>query len=98
MEVSPLSRSIPPAAIPKATGPAPSGTGGFGEVMQKLTEDYGARQQQADALMLKAAVGEPMELHEAVLAMEQASLSLHLALQVRNKLVESYQEVMRMQV
>jgi flagellar hook-basal body complex protein FliE len=98
MDISPLSRITPPAVPPKAAGPAPSATGGFGEVMQKLTEDYSAKQQQADALVLKAAVGEPMELHEAVLAMEQANLSLHLALQVRNKLVEAYQEVMRMQV
>lgn len=98
MEISPLSRIATPAALPKAGTVAPADGGGFGKVLEKLADGVTAQQRQADALTLKAAAGEPVELHEAVLAMEQAGLSMHLALQVRNRLVEAYQEVMRMQV
>jgi flagellar hook-basal body complex protein FliE len=37
-------------------------------------------------------------IHDVVIAQEKASLSLQLALQVRNKAVEAYQEMMRMQI
>jgi flagellar hook-basal body complex protein FliE len=49
---------------------------------------------QAQALMH----GEPVELHRVVLAGEEAALAFELTLSVRNKVVEAYQEVMRMQV
>ena len=48
--------------------------------------------------MAQLAAGEPVELHDVMIAMEEADLSLRLALQVRNKLVEAYQEIQRMQV
>ena len=47
---------------------------------------------------LKVASGEPVELHDVMLAQERASLGFELAVQVRNKLVEAYQDIMRMQV
>ncbi len=43
-------------------------------------------------------VGKNVELHQVVLATEQANLALQLTLQIRNKVMESYQEIMRMQV
>jgi flagellar hook-basal body complex protein FliE len=42
--------------------------------------------------------GEPIDVHEVMLNTEQASLGFSMALQVRNKLVDAYQEVMRMSV
>jgi flagellar hook-basal body complex protein FliE len=42
--------------------------------------------------------GEPEELHNVALTSQQAALSMELFLQVRNKVVQAYQEVMRMQV
>jgi flagellar hook-basal body complex protein FliE len=42
--------------------------------------------------------GEPVELHRVVLAGEEAALAFEMMLGVRNKVVEAYQEVMRMQV
>ena len=60
--------------------------------------DTSGAQKNADALAMQVATGQPVELHEAIIAMEQADLSLRMAMQVRNKLVEAYQEVMRMQV
>lgn len=53
---------------------------------------------QADKLADEAAVGGDVDLHDVMISAEKASVALQLTLQVRNKLVEAYQEVMRMQV
>lgn len=42
--------------------------------------------------------GDDVEVHEVMLATEEAKLSLQMAVQVRNKLVEAYQELNRMQL
>jgi flagellar hook-basal body complex protein FliE len=55
-------------------------------------------QKSADDKAMELAAGEPIDLHEVMLSRETASLHMQLALQVRNKLVEAYQDVMRMQI
>jgi flagellar hook-basal body complex protein FliE len=52
----------------------------------------------ADSDIQKLAVGEAQSLHEVMIHLEEAKLSFQLLAQVRNKLLEAYQEVMRMQV
>ena len=61
--------------------------------------------QQVNASMVKAeqgirdlSSGAPVNVHEVMLQMEQARLQFQLALQVRNKVIEGYQEGLRMQV
>jgi flagellar hook-basal body complex protein FliE len=44
------------------------------------------------------AVGEIENLHQVMMSLEKAKLSFELALQVRNKLLEAYQDIMRMQI
>ena len=46
----------------------------------------------------KLATGEFNNLHDVMISLEKAKLSFQLALQVRNKLLEGYQEIMRMQI
>lgn len=53
---------------------------------------------QADGKVDAVLSGEPGDLHEAVLATQKAELAFELFLQVRNKVVQAYQEVMRMQM
>ncbi len=55
-------------------------------------------QKAADDKAMELATGEPVDLHEVMISRETASLHMQLALQVRNKLVEAYQDVMRMQL
>lgn len=43
-------------------------------------------------------LGKNVELHQVVLATEQADMALQLTVQIRNKVIEAYQEIMRMQV
>jgi flagellar hook-basal body complex protein FliE len=52
----------------------------------------------SEALTNEAAIGGDVDLHDVMIAAEKASVAMQLTLQVRNKLVEAYQDVMRMQV
>ena len=52
----------------------------------------------ADDAVRRLAVGEPVNLHQVMVQLERAKLQFELVLQVRNKLVDDYQEVMRMSV
>lgn len=54
--------------------------------------------QVSDAKQRDLAMGKDVELHDVMIAAEKASVAVQLTAQVRNKLVESYQEIMRMQV
>jgi len=66
-----------------------------------LTEALNAvnsRQVEADELMRDFALGQNQNLHDVILAAEKADLSLQFTLQMRNKIVDAYQEIMRMQI
>jgi flagellar hook-basal body complex protein FliE len=80
--------------------PAPTGQAmdGFGKALFDAVQSLDAAQQEADGKSAALAAGQPVELHDVMIAQDRASLGMNLALQVRNKLVESYQEVMRMQL
>jgi flagellar hook-basal body complex protein FliE len=53
---------------------------------------------QADAGMQQLATGQAENLHQVMIALEEARLGLQLVVQVRNRLLEAYQEILRMQV
>jgi flagellar hook-basal body complex protein FliE len=55
-------------------------------------------QKTADTMAIDLASGKSQNIHETMLAATQAELSFNLMVQVRNKILEAYQEVMRMQV
>jgi flagellar hook-basal body complex protein FliE len=85
--------------LPASGGSAGQSAGAdFGSTLKQAV---GALQQlgsQADASSLALAKGDPIDIHEVMLANEQASLGFSMAMQVRNKLVDAYTEVMRMSV
>ncbi len=97
---APISPLRFPSAIP-AVAPA-SGAGGgeagFGSVLADAIGRVEQFQQNADSSIAKFLSGEDEEVHKVALATEQASMSFDLFLQVRNKVVSAYQEVMRMQM
>jgi flagellar hook-basal body complex protein FliE len=72
--------------------------GDFGSALKDAVASLGELGAKADANALKLATGESVDIHEVMLSMEHASLGMQTALQVRNKLVDAYQEVMRMSV
>ena len=84
--------------LPTTTGAGKSSGGDFGAVLKEVVGSLGQLGARADASSLAMAKGEPIDVHEVMLNTEQASLGFSMALQVRNKLVDAYQEVMRMSV
>lgn len=93
-EAAPL-RDAPAARAP--SGPAPAG-GGFGQVLEGLVSGVENRQAEARAITRSVLLGENPHLHQSVIAMQEASVAFSLMVEVRNKVVESYQELMRMPV
>lgn len=88
------------AALPIAPLPAPvaGATTGFEQVMVQGLQRLNGALVDADATLRAVAVGEAVPPHQAMLALEQARMELQLALQVRNRLLEGVQELMRMQL
>lgn len=79
---------------PSAVGPA----GSFSNVLSRLVEGVNEKQMAAGEAVRGMIGGQDVSLHQAMIAMEEASVSFQLMVEVRNKLLESYQELMRMQV
>lgn len=53
---------------------------------------------ESDNQLRRLALGEAENLHQVMMSLEKAKLSFELALQVRNRLLEAYQDIMRMQI
>lgn len=70
----------------------------FGAFLGQALENLSAIEHRADQAATRLAAGEPVDLHDVLIAAEESSVAFQLALQVRNKAVEAYQEIMRMQV
>ncbi len=85
-----------PPLITGAAAPAPAEA--FGQVLDGLVGFVDAKQDAAAAVTQRVLLGEGSQLHQSVIAMQEASVAFTLMVEVRNKLVESYQELMRMQV
>lgn len=85
----------PGAAVAPATSTAP---GSFDGTLGKMIGEVNSRQAAAGEAVGGLVSGDNVSLHQAMIAMEEASVSFQLMVEVRNKLLESYQELMRMQV
>lgn len=70
----------------------------FGELLKNAVETVNNLQHQSGRLEDAVAKGEDVNIHQAIIAGEKAGLSFRLMMQMRNKLLEAYQEVLRMQV
>ncbi len=92
--LSPLSPKLPSIG----GGAAKSEGADFGDALKQAVGALGQLGAKADASSLSLAKGDPIDIHEVMLNTEQASLGFSMALQVRNKLIDAYQEVMRMSV
>ncbi len=70
----------------------------FGSLFTKLVDEVDSTRQTAAAEAQKVMLGKSDQIHNAVISLQESSLALGLMVEVRNKLVESYQELMRMPV
>jgi flagellar hook-basal body complex protein FliE len=90
-----------PGELPGASSAPGAGAGegpGFGAILKDSLRQVNSLQHQADGAIQSLTTGGPVTLHDTMLAVQQAELSFKLMMNVRNKLVEAYQEVLRMTV
>ncbi len=88
----------PSADLGKLTGKKDqSGEVSFKDVITDFIKDVDKMQKASDKAVKDYASGEITDIHEVMVAAEEANLSFQLMMEVRNKLVESYREIMRMQ-
>lgn len=89
---------IPAArALPTAVGPGKSDPP-FSQVISKLVNEANEQQLQSEDVLRDFVTGKTDNIHDLVLSAAKADLSFRLILEIRNRLIESYQEVMRMQM
>ena len=94
-------QSIASVAIPaqsKQTSTISQVETSFGDILKNMVTETNQQQQNADQAMQQLHTGGEKNLHGAMISMEKADISLRYMIQVRNKAIDAYQEIMRMQV
>ncbi len=75
-----------------------AGESDFVSTLKNAIQSVDTLQKDADIKMQQLATGKNTNIHETMIAAEKADIALRLMVQVRNKIIEAYQEIMRMQV
>ena len=88
---------VPPVAAPPEAV-APSEPGVFQQMFQSSVAEVNSYQQNAAQATDRLLSGESEDLHKVALDTQKAELSFEMFVQVRNKVVSAYQEIMRMQI
>ena len=70
----------------------------FADTLSESLDKVNDLQKEADKAIEDFATGKTRNIHETMIAVNKADLAFRLTMQVRNKIVEAYQEVMRTQV
>ncbi|WP_165589632.1 flagellar hook-basal body complex protein FliE [Lederbergia galactosidilytica] len=70
----------------------------FGTYLKNAIDEVNSAQVQSTEATQKLLNGQEIELHDVMITAQKASITMQAALEIRNKAVEAYQEVMRMQV
>ena len=70
----------------------------FKDTLKSFLKDVNSMQHHADKSIEKMVAGEITDIHQVMLAVEEANLSFNLMMEIRGKMMEAYQELMRMQV
>jgi flagellar hook-basal body complex protein FliE len=89
-----LSPVLPKSSAETVRQPEKSFSDMLGESIGKVE----LKQAEAEQAIEKLAAGDSNNLHQTMIALEKAEISLELMLQVRNKIVAAYEEIKRMQI
>ena len=97
-----VSRVLPTGTDNQSTSgvgaPKSTGSVSFREVLEKSLGEVNNLQSVAEEKIQKFATGEVTDLREVMVAAEEANLAFEFTLEIRNKIVEAYQELFRLQV
>lgn len=97
MKIEPLNFDFPSIKNTKASTKE-NPLNSFSQMLEEAISKVNNLQNKADEMMKKLAAGEVKDIHEVMIALEEANISLQFTLQIRNKVIEAYQEIMRMQI
>jgi flagellar hook-basal body complex protein FliE len=70
---------------------------GFGDLMDNLVQKVDGMQKSADASVVDVVSGKETDIHQVAVKVQEAGVAFDLMLGVRNRLMDAYQELMRMQ-
>lgn len=97
--IGPLNPNLQVPELPRPRGLDEPGNGAsFGQVLREAITTTNDLQVQSNQEIQKLMAGETQDLHETMIAVQKADLSFQMMMQVRNKLLQAYQEIMRMQM
>ena len=88
----------PTASQPTAVSGADGAGNGFGDMVGKAINSLESSQSTADNLATQAATGQLQDVQQYMVASTEASLSTELTVAVRNKALDAFNEIMRMQI
>ena len=100
-KVSNISSLIPKIKVPSVEGLLTTQKKtevSFEETMKKFINDVDSAQKFAGESVEKLITGEIKDIHDVMVAVQKAGTSFELMMEMRNKMIEAYREVMRMQV
>jgi flagellar hook-basal body complex protein FliE len=83
--------------IKQAAGPA-AGTPSFKETLGSFLNDVNGLQQKADESIKKMAAGEINDVHQVMSSVEEANVAFNMMMEIRTKVMDAYQEVMRIRL
>ena len=90
--------SVDPRAAYGGVKPVQDQQASFADQLKNAMSEVNQMQTQRDSMVEQMATGEATEVHDVMIAAKESQLAFELLLEIRNKLLESYQEIMRMQV
>jgi flagellar hook-basal body complex protein FliE len=94
---SPVIKTRPDEVKAATLGNQSNGTS-FGDVLENAIQQVSNLQQEAGSESQKLLTGNTQDIHSAMVALQKADVSFQMMMQVRNKLVSAYQEIMKTQV
>ena len=84
--------------VRKGLNPSPTGGTSFSDILKKSVEGVNALQKQADVAIDDLVLGGNKDIVQTMIAVEKADISFRLMMRVRSKIMQAYEEIMRMQV
>lgn len=95
--ITPIKRITPPDSQSQTQG-AKGVTPDFGKILAQALEEVNQNQKTAERMADDFAAGKISNIHDVIISAEQAAMSLRLTTEIRNKIVDAYREIMRMQL
>jgi len=96
--INPIGPVGQPDKNQKPSGPQKTEGSSFKNTLQGFLSDVNQMQAKADESIKKMAAGEITDVHQVMSTVQEASVSFNMMMEIRNKVMEAYQEVLRMRI